>query len=343
MTRNLAAILPSPKSPLSVHPVDFYTPGPYELLVKNTTIAFNPVEYKIAKLGAIPVDYPIILGSTFAGTVEAIGSHIVDYEVGAQVVVSKRFGVRGNQYGAYQQYVLVADRMISRVPDGVDGSVLASLMMNLTCVVGLFTGRLGIERPRLDREKSALKNKKVLIYGGSSSFGGLSVQYLSRAGCTVVTTSSPRNRNFVEKLGASVVVDHTLESETLVDKLVGGSPYDIIVDMISLPDTIAVTARVLAAQGGGKLYAMEPASGAESLPRGVTRVFEPWSESLYEEKNRNLQEWVTQIYLPQCIAQGTIIPLPVEKVAGGLEGINEALDRLQKGVSGVRLVANPWE
>jgi NADPH:quinone reductase-like Zn-dependent oxidoreductase len=126
MTRNLAAILPSPKSPLSVHPVDFYTPGPYELLVKNTTIAFNPVEYKIAKLGAIPVDYPIILGSTFAGTVEAIGSHIVDYEVGAQVVVSKRFGVRGNQYGAYQQYVLVADRMISRVPDGVDGSVLAS-------------------------------------------------------------------------------------------------------------------------------------------------------------------------------------------------------------------------
>jgi NADPH:quinone reductase-like Zn-dependent oxidoreductase len=197
---------------------------------------------------------------------------------------------------------------------------------------------LGIERPRLDREKSALKNKKVLIYGGSSSFGGLSVQYLSRAGCTVVTTSSPRNRNFVEKLGASVVVDHTLESETLVDKLVGGSPYDIIVDMISLPDTIAVTA-----QGGGKLYAMEPASGAESLPRGVTRVFEPWSESLYEEKNRNLQEWVTQIYLPQCIAQGTIIPLPVEKVAGGLEGINEALDRLQKGVSGVRLVANPWE
>jgi hypothetical protein len=72
-------------------------------------------------------------------------------------------------------------------------------------------------------------------------------------------------------------------------------------------------------------------------------VFEPWSDSLYEEKNRELQEWVVQTYLPQCVAQGAIIPLPVEKVAGGLGGINEALDRLQKDVSGVRLVADPWE
>ncbi|KAF1937529.1 GroES-like protein [Clathrospora elynae] len=343
MSRNLAAILPSLGSPLSVHPVELYTPGPYELLIKNTTIAFNAIEYKIAKLGAIPIDYPIILGSTFAGTIEDIGSQVTDYQVGARVVVSKRFGVKGNQYGAYQQYVVVADKMISRVPDGVDESVPASLMMNLTCVVGLFTGRLRLDRPRLDGLKSAGKNKKVLVYGGSSSFGGLSVQYLSQAGYTVVTTSSPRNRNFVDKLGAIVVIDHTIKPEALVDQLVAESPYDIMVDTISLPNTIAVTARVLAAQGGGKLYAMQPAFEPESLPEGVTRVFEPWSESLYEEKNHDLQEWVMQMYLPQCIAQGAIIPLPIDKVAGGLKGINEVLDRLQKGVSGVRLVADPRE
>jgi NADPH:quinone reductase-like Zn-dependent oxidoreductase len=343
MSRNLAAILHSPKSPLSVHPVDFYTPGPHELLVKNTTIAFNPIEYKIAKLGAIPVDCPIILGSTFAGTIEAIGSEVTDHQIGTRVVVSKRFGVRGNQYGAYQRYVVVADKMISRVPDGIDEIVPASLMMNLTCVVGLFTGRLGLDRPRLDGPKPAAKNKKVLVYGGSSSFGGLSNQYLSQAGYTTVTTSSPRNRSFVDKLGAGVVVDHTLESDALIDRLVAEGPYDIVVDMISLSSTIAVTASVLAAQGGGKLYAMEPAFGAESLPEGVTRVFEPWSESLYDEKNRDLQEWVTQTYLPQGIAQGAIIPLPIDKVVGGLEGINEALHRLLQGVSGVKLVANPWE
>lgn len=48
-------------------------------------------------------------------------------------------------------------------------------------------------------------------------------------------------------------------------------------------------------------------------------------------------------YLPQGISGGAIIPLPIEKVGGGLRGVNEALDRLQKGVSGVRLVADPWE
>jgi NADPH:quinone reductase-like Zn-dependent oxidoreductase len=343
MSRNLAAILASPKSPLSVQPVELYTPGPNELLVKNTAIAFNPVEYKIAKLGVIPVDYPSIIGSTFAGTIEAIGSKVTDYEVGTRVVVSKRFGVKGNQYGAYQRYVVVADKMISKVPDGVDESVPASLMMNLTCVVGLFTGRLGLERPRFDGVKSAGKNEKVLVFGGSSSFGSLSVQYLSQAGYTVVTTSSPRNRKFVDKSGAKVVIDHTLESEAQIDQLVAEGPYDFIVDMISLYDTIAVTARVLAAQGGGKLYAMEPAFGPESLLEGVTRVFEPWSESLYDEKNSDLLEWAMQTYLPKGIAQGDIIPVPIEKVAGGLEGINDALGRLQKGVSGVRLVADPWD
>jgi len=72
-------------------------------------------------------------------------------------------------------------------------------------------------------------------------------------------------------------------------------------------------------------------------------VFEPWSESLYDEKNRDLQEWLLQTYLPQGISRGAITPLPIEKVGGGLKGVNEALDKLQKGVSGVRLVADPWE
>jgi hypothetical protein len=129
----------------------------------------------------------------------------------------------------------------------------------------------------------------------------------------------------------------------LVDKLVAEGPFDIVVDMISLPNTVAVTARVLAAQGGGKLYAMQPAFGPETLPDGVTRVFEPWSECLYDEKHLSLQEWTVKTYLPQGIAKGAITPLPIENVARGLKGVNDALDRLQKGVSGVRLVADPWE
>lgn len=339
---NLAAIIPAAKAPLEVHEVDTYKPGPYELLIRNEVIAFNPVEFKIAKLGIFPLQYPAILGSTLGGTVEVVGSQVKDFHVGERVVISKRFGVKGNQYGAYQRYVVVGDVMASKLPSDVNLAIPVSLMMNLTCVVGIFSGRVGLDKPSLDGSAPA-KGLKVLVYGGSSSFGGLSVQYLSQAGYMVSTTSSPKHRDFVSNLGAAAVINHTLEPDALVNALLAEGPYDLVVDTISLPNTVAVTARVLAAQGGGTLYTMQPAFGPETLPNGVTRVFEPWSDPLYEEKNRGLLEWVVQTYLPQGISSGAITPLPVEKVRGGLKGVNEALDRMQKGVSGVRLVADPWE
>ena len=339
---NLAAVIPAAKAPLEVQEVETYTPGPQELVIKNEVIAFNPVEFKIAKLGIFPLRYPYILGSTCAGTIEAVGSQVKDFQVGERVVVSKKFGVEGNQYGAYQRYVVVGDVMVSKVPAEIDPAVPASLMMNLTCVAGLFTGRLGLDKPDLNGSKPA-KVSKVLIYGGSSSFGSLSVQYLSRAGYKVITTSSAKNQEFVSKLGAVKIIDHTLDPDALANQLVAEGPFEVVVDMISMPDTVPVTARVLAAQGGGKLYTMQPAFGPETLPNGVERVFEPWSDPLYEDKNSGLLEWVIRTYLPEGLSQRAITPLPVEKVGGGLAGINGALDRLQQGISGVRLVADPWE
>lgn len=127
---NLAALIPSPKAPLIIHEVPKYTPGPNELLVRNSLIAFNPVEFKLAKLAIAPLEYPAIIGSTFTGTIEAVGENVKDWKVGEKVVVSKKFGVKGNQYGAYQRFVVVGDRMVCRVPEGGDGGVLASLMVS---------------------------------------------------------------------------------------------------------------------------------------------------------------------------------------------------------------------
>jgi NADPH:quinone reductase-like Zn-dependent oxidoreductase len=182
-----------------------------------------------------------------------------------------------------------------------------------------------------------------LIYGGSSSLGSLSVQYVVQAGYTVVTTSSPKQRDFVSKLGAAKVVDHTQEQAALVKALAAEGPYELVVDTISLPNTTLITAAVLAAQGGGELYTTQPAFGPESLPEGVTREFASWSLLLAEKQNEGLLAWAYSKYLPQGLANGKIIPLPTEKISGGLKGVDSALDRLAKGVSGVKLVLNPWE
>lgn len=49
----------------------------------------------------------------------------------------------------------------------------------------------------------------ILIYGGSTATGILGIQFAKASGCRVITTCSPRNSDYVESLGADVVIDYT--------------------------------------------------------------------------------------------------------------------------------------
>ncbi|KAH6849001.1 ribosome biogenesis protein SLX9-domain-containing protein [Alternaria alternata] len=337
--------LPSPKASLSVQSLPIPAPASKQLLIKVSTIGLNAIEAKIAKLAAIPVAYPAILGSSYTGTVEALGSAITNYCIGARVLVSKRFGTTGNQYSAYQSYVLAAaeEKMVVRIPEGSDEAVLASLVMNASCVPGLFSGQLGLRRPAEEIPAVGTEEKKkILIYGGSSSFGQLSVRYLCRAGYAVTTTSSPRHVNRVCELGVDDAVDHTLPSQQVIQELKARGPYEVVVDMISTPQTILITSQVLKAQGGGILYATQPSFAPEDLPDGVQRVFKAWSEPLYEQENERLLEWVIEEYLPFGIQKGWIVAQPVDRVQAGLAGIDGALENLLSNAegSGKRFVVN---
>lgn len=275
---NLAAVLPALKAPLEIREVETYTPGPHELLVKNEIIPLNPVKFKIAKLGLFPVHSPIIIGISFGGVVEAVGPQVTNFKVGDKIVSATQKYVMGvdsqyaSRYGSYQRYVVAEENTASKVPEGIDIAIPATLIPNLSSVVALFNVRAGLDRPNFDGPVS-IKDKKILIYGGSSNFGTLSVQYVSRAGYTVITTSSPKNKDFVSRLGAIKVIDHSQEQDALLKALLAEGPYDLVVDSVALPNTTTVTGAVVAAQGGGKLYTLQPAFGPETLPEGVTREF----------------------------------------------------------------------
>ena len=338
---NFAAIIPEAKAPLIVQDVGLYTPGPRELVIKNEVIAFNPVEYKMAKLALFPMKYPAIIGSSFGGTVHSVGSEVTTFRVGDKVAAAKSSKTVGNQYGAFQQYVVADEKFTTKVPSNVNVEISASLTGNLPTIVGLFTGRAGLEKPNLDG-RAVVRNKKILIYGGSSSVGSLSVQYVSQAGYTVVTTSSPSNHEVVSKLGAAKIIDHTQAKEILIKALIDEGPFDLVVDTIATAPSTAISGAVVAAQGGGKLYATLPPFGPETLPANVTRVYQPWSTPLFEPGNEALPGWAFHEYLTSGLARGKIVPLSIQKVDGGLKNVNVALDLLEKGVSGVKLVLDPW-
>lgn len=341
---NQAAIVPSAKAALEVKSVEKYTPGADEILVKNEVISFNPVEAKISRLALLPVPYPFIPGLSYGGTVEAVGQGVTGFQVGDKVAVRRNFAAAGNQYGSFQKFVVARTDTASKLPDGVDVTVAASLIGNLTTTIGLFNVRAGLERPNLG-DSVPEKNKKILIYGGSSSVGSLSIQWVAQAGYQVVTTSSPRHKDFVSKLGAVAVIDHTQPRDALVKELVAHGPYDLVADVIALPPTVAVNAAVLEAQGGGDVLATLPAFAPETLPDGVKRVFGSWPDIIAAEDTTGIEEWAYRTYFPQSLAQKKLIPQPRQKINGGLgDGVNKALDLMIAGeYSGVKLVADPWE
>ena len=85
MTKQKALLLLEKQGSFAVRDVDVVAPGPGELLVKVHSAALNPADWKIAKTGRLITEYPAILGSDVAGTVEAIGEDTVGFAVGDRV------------------------------------------------------------------------------------------------------------------------------------------------------------------------------------------------------------------------------------------------------------------
>ena len=70
----------------SVQPKPIQKPAPGELLVKVHATALNPVDWKILQDYAFLIaEYPAVLGSDSAGTVEEIGEGVTGFAKGDKV------------------------------------------------------------------------------------------------------------------------------------------------------------------------------------------------------------------------------------------------------------------
>ncbi|KAH7118713.1 chaperonin 10-like protein [Dendryphion nanum] len=338
---NRAAIIPAAKSPLEIHDVDKYDPGSGEILVKNTSIAFNPIEWKVARLAMVPLEYPNILGNSFGGTVEAVGPDVSNFQVGDKVAIHRSATPAGAKYGAFQLYALGQVSNAVKIPDEVDIDTASSIILNFKTAASVLTGTAGLDRPSVDEVPS--KGKKVLVYGGTSSLGALAIQYATQAGYSVVSTTSPKHNSFVSTLGATKLVDHIQSADAIRKALIAEGPYEVIFDTISLPPTVAILADVVKSQGGGTFYTTQPPFGPESLPEGVKRVFAPFALLLDQPQHKDLVQYLANEYLPRALAEKRLTSIPIEKVKGGISKIDDVLTRGFGGTSGVKLVLNPWE
>jgi NADPH:quinone reductase-like Zn-dependent oxidoreductase len=277
---------------------------------------------------------------SFAGIVDKVGPDVTEFKPGDRVA-TVRDGPKAAdpRFGAYQNYALASQTSTSKLPEGVTLESGATSILNLAAVAAALSIFMGLDRPSL-LNKADATGKKILIYGGSSSAGSLATSYATAAGYEVITTSSPRNRDFVQSLGSSTIIDHSEPREELFKQVRAHGPYDAIFDAIGLPPASDVLPEYLHSIGGGTYYSL--LGSDKALPEDVQCKFAPYSLSLDKPEHEAFRSWFYTELVPRGLQAGVIVPTRPQWVDGGLGHAQDALDLMIEGkVSGKKLVTDP--
>ena len=145
---NQAAVLKEEQADLTIEERPIPEAGPSDVVVKNHALATNPVDWKMQHFGVFLEKYPAILGSDVSGVVDSVGSDVKHFRKGDRVTgFADALLSKDPQNGAFQQYSLVKECALAKIPDSMsfeEGSILP--MSVATAAVGIFLS-MGIPRP----------------------------------------------------------------------------------------------------------------------------------------------------------------------------------------------------
>ncbi|KAG8687884.1 hypothetical protein FRC08_011719 [Ceratobasidium sp. 394] len=338
-----SCVLPAPGADIVLQDRPVPAPGPGQILVKIIAAALNPVDDMHRHYPVLISGYPAVLGCDAAGTVEAIGEDVSSFKKGDRVFFQ---GDCSHDGSTFQHYATVRSDLVAKTPSNITDEQASTLPTSIvTSVVLLFNNTAFV--PPLNGPTAS--ETPILILGGSGSIGRACIQMARIAGFSpIITTASSAHAESLKALGATHVFERTVSAATVHEVLkASNKPLTLAVDTVSSAET--------------QLFGLKVLSTQPNAPFGQLQLqlVLPPTEELQAQNNALAEGRVKagivagvackqpEVFVPffdvakGWVEEGLLVPGKVELLKGGLESVPAGLDRLAKGVSGIKLVVNP--
>ena len=179
--------------------------------------------------------FPFVLGCESAGSIEQVGALVTGLDVGTRVMCATyQVGV-----GHYAHYVAVSADLVAPAPFSLDALNAGALPVN-----GLTAYQAIYEQLKLQ------KGETLLITGAAGGTGTFAVQLAAHVGAHIIVTASSRNHPYLQKLGASELIDYA--QTDFADAVLAAHPegIDAVLDCVG-GETAARSLKVV--RDGGRL------------------------------------------------------------------------------------------
>ncbi len=193
--------------------------SPHDVRVRLVAAALNRLDlFVVGGLPNIAYEFPHIVGSDGAGTVEAIGSAVTAFRPGQRVMINPgvscgtcaecrsgqeplcaAYQILGeHRPGTLAEYVVVPEANLALVPEAMPWETAAAFSL-----ATLTAWRMLMTRARLQ------EGEWVLVWGAGGGVAQAAIQVAALQGAHVIATSSTEAKLAVAReLGAEATVDH---------------------------------------------------------------------------------------------------------------------------------------
>ncbi|KAM0263533.1 hypothetical protein ACHAQJ_001152 [Trichoderma viride] len=363
-----AVVITAARAPLEIAMRQTEAPGAGELLIHVDWTSSTPLDLHQAD-GGLLVTPPQVMGSSFGGTVVALGPvdpanpdhHNPKLQVGDSV-----FGLahRSPREKSHQTYLTTSTFMCSRLPANLTLEHAVAVPANLVTAMHTITADLKLSLPwPVQKPKDENRTAPILLWGAGSSVGDYALQVLHHWGYeNLLAVASGKHHARLKALGATATFDYNKPNVT--EQIFGhvgtateaGPRIPYIIDCIgSLEGTLRPLSKI--AEQGTKVAIMLPiinvhasVNKAPEYEMEVSKVLPgEWREGIKligtrthsYLNNEFFKDRLQSEIVPALLEKGNIQPNKIRVVEGKtlLERAEAALSLLRnQDLSGEKLV-----